>query len=143
MKRVEHVGTVIEVGAESAVVRLDPEQCGHSGFQCACSAALRTEGRTVRVPRGGLEEGDTVAVSSPAYVEQVGMLTLFVLPLVFAAAGAAVGLSVGGEEGAHDMAPIIGGVVGFAVAIALATVVNRLLSRPDIFEVRRIRQAGD
>ncbi len=143
MKRVEHVGTVVELSAECALVQLDPEQCSRSGFQCACSAAVRPAPRTVRVPRGNLEEGDAVAVSAPAYVEHVGMVTLFVLPLVFAVAGAAVGVAMEGEAGAHDMTPIVGGVVGFLAAIGVASVVNRVLSRPGVFEVRRIRQAGD
>lgn len=142
MKRVEHVGTVVEVHGDEAVVQLDPEQCGHSGFQCACSAAVRPEPRRVRVNRGELEEGDVVAVSAPAYLESMGVVTVFVLPLALAVAGAAVGLAMEGGSGSHDMAPIIGALAGFAVAVGLAAVVNRVLSRPGLFRVRRIRQGG-
>jgi positive regulator of sigma E activity len=136
------VGTVVEVSGAEAVVRLDHEQCGHSGFQCACSAAIRPEPRTVRVERGDLEEGDAVAVSAPAYLEQVSTVTVFVLPLVLAVGGAALGMVLGSESGTHDMAPLIGAAAGFALALVAATVVNRALSRPGLLRVHRIRQGG-
>jgi len=141
VKKIEHIGEVVEVGDGQAVVRLEAgERCG-IGFRCACCASVKPDARTVRVPGEGLEVGDTVQVAIPAYTGYLSTFVVFILPIALFV----VGMVVGGmlESGqANDMGPIIGGAVGFGIAVAVALVVNRMLGRADRFEVRRISQGA-
>ncbi|MFO7956856.1 MAG: SoxR reducing system RseC family protein [Candidatus Brocadiia bacterium] len=139
MKKIEHIGEVVEVEDGKAVVRLEAgERCG-IGFSCACCASVKPDARTVRVSGEGLEVGDTVQVAIPAYTGYLSTFVVFILPIGLFVAGMIVGGML--ESGqANDMGPLIGGAVGFGIAVAIALAVNRMLGRADRFEVRRIRQ---
>ena len=140
MKKVEHVGSVVAVEGDRAVVQLKPSEACTTGFGCPCCASLRPEPRRIRVRRGELEEGDVVSVSVPAYVGYVGTLVVFVLPAVGFIAGAMVGWAFEGGSQAHGMPIIVGGVCGLAVAIGLATLVERKFADAASYEVRRVKE---
>ena len=144
MKMIEHVGTVVAIEGDKAVVELQSGQACDTGplggrlAACGCCAGERPE-RRLYVERAGLEAGDAVQVSTPAYAGYVLALAAYGLPL----AGFVAGLIVGGQfepaGGANDTATIAGGLAGLAVAGAAAVLVVRLLnkgrSRP---QVRRV-----
>jgi positive regulator of sigma E activity len=139
VKKIEHIGEVVEVEDGKAVVRLEAgERCG-IGFSCACCASVKPDARTVRVPGEGLEVGDTVQVAIPAYTGYLSTFVVFILPIGLFVAGMIVGGMLESGE-AHDMGPLVGGAVGFGIAVVIALAVNRMLGRADRFEVRRIRQ---
>jgi hypothetical protein len=140
MKTIDRTGTVVEVLGEYATVKIRPEDCGTNRLSCSCcSTASRPE--RVRVSPGGLHVGDTVMVSTPAYITYVGILVLFVLPLALAVLGGWIGATVEGGSGAHDMPVIVGGLAGIAAWVPIAVCVNRLLSRPQNVAVRKLSGA--
>jgi positive regulator of sigma E activity len=116
VKRIEHVGTVVSIEGERAVVQLRVDASCRSGFTCACCSALRPEARKIRVERGDLEEGDTVRVSAPAYAGYLATLVVFILPLVLFVAGVVVGGRLEPSGGAHGTPTAIGGVLGLLLA---------------------------
>ena len=134
MKMIEHVGTVVALEGDQAVVELrSGESCeagplvGRLGA-CGCCAGARPE-RRLRVERAGLEAGDTVRVSVPAYAGYVRAAAVYGLPL----AGFVAGLIVGGRfeppGGANGTATIVGGLAGLAVAGAAAVLAIWLLGK--------------
>lgn len=140
MRKMEHIGEVVDIRDGEAVVRLRGDTSAACGFSCSC-ASMGPEARTVRVEAEGLEVGDTVQVAIPAYTGYLSGFVVFILPIALVVAGIAVGGML--EPGqANDIGPIVGGVIGFALAIGVAVAVNRALGRAERFEVRRIRRGG-
>jgi nitrate reductase gamma subunit len=80
-------------------------------------------------------------VSTPAYITYVGILVLFVLPLVLAVIGGWIGALVEGDSAAHGMPVIVGGVLGVLACAPVAALVNRRLSRPRNAAVRKLSGA--
>ena len=109
MKRVEHIGEVIAIEEDKAVVQLRPSEDCKPGFGCACCASVRPEARRLRVQREDLEEGDVVSVSVPAYLGYVSTLTAFGLPGLTFLIGALIGAAIEGNQEAHGMPIIVGG----------------------------------
>ena len=140
MKKVEHLGTVVGIEGALAVVQVKAGRSCSSGLSCACCSSFRPEPLTIRVARDGLEQGDTVGVLIPAYAGAVGTFVVFILPIMLAVVGFVVGGRFESGTGAHGMPTIVGGVVGFLLAAGVAAVVNRRLSRPDNYEVRRVTE---
>ncbi len=138
MKKREHIGTVVSVEGRTALVRLkaDPN-CG-SKFSCSC-CSVKPEAQTLRVPGTGLEEGDTVKVSVPAYVGYLSTVVVFVMPLVLAIVGFALGARFEDTPEAQGMPTIVGGVAGFALAVVIAMLVNRALTNARSCEVQQVK----
>lgn len=142
MKMLEHVGTVVAIEGDRAVVELETgAKCG-TAASCGCCAGLRS-GRRLQVERAGLEAGDTVEVSMPAYAGRLRAMAVYGLPL----AGFVAGLIVGGRYepagGANDTATIIGGLAGLLVGGAAALLAGRLLSTGrNRTQVRRVEPGG-
>jgi len=138
----EHTGVVREVQGDEAVVEFElPRDCG-SCFACSCSSVLEDRTRTVRVPRGDLEAGESVLISIPAYAGYLSMFLVFVLPLGLFVAGILVGGRLEGATGTHGGPTLAGGLAGFLAGFALAVAFNkkagtagyrvsRLMSSPD------------
>ncbi len=128
MKMIEHVGTVVEVDGDRAMVELETnESCGNSA-SCGCCSAMQSGRRRLQVERNDLQEGDSVEVTMPAASGYLSALVVFGLPLVLFLVGIVIGGRFEPAGGANDMATIIGGVSGLAVAAVIAMVVNRALS---------------
>jgi hypothetical protein len=141
MKTIDRQGTVVEVLEQYATVEVRPEDCGKGKLSCACCSAAGRKER-VRVNSAGLSVGDTVVVSTPAYITYAGILVIFVLPLALAVLGGWVGAAVEGGSGAHDMPVIIGGLAGLAAWVPVAMLANRVLTRPENVAVRKLSGAG-
>jgi len=143
MKMIEHVGTVVEVEGDRAVIELETnESCGSSA-SCGCCSALQSGRRRLRVERNGLEAGDDVEVTMPAASGYLSALVVFGLPLVLFVVGMLIGGQFEPAGGANDMATIIGGVCGLAVAVVIAIFVNRALSTgKNRLQVRRVAAGG-
>jgi hypothetical protein len=140
MRTVDRTGTVVEVLKDHATVEISREDCCTDRLSCSCcSAAARPE--RLRVEPDGLTVGDTVVVSTPAYLGYVSVLVVFVLPLVLAVLGGWVGAVIEGDSVAHDMPIIIGGVVGIASWLPVALLINRRLSQPGNRHVRKLSGA--
>jgi len=128
MKMIEHVGTVLEVEGEKATIELESnESCG-LGAACGCCSAMQSGRRRLRVERNGLEPGDKVEVSMPAYSGYISALVVFGLPLALFVVGMLIGAQFKPEGRPNDAAIIIGGVGGLLVAAVVATLVNRLMT---------------
>lgn len=142
MKMMEHVGTVVAVEGDRAVVELEAgADCG-AAASCGCCAGQRSA-RRLQVERAGLQTGDTVEVSVPAYAGRLRALLVYGLP----PAGLVAGLIVGGRYepagGANDMGTITGGLAGLLVAGAAALLAGRLLSTGrNRAQVRRVEPGG-
>ena len=136
MKKVEHVGTVVEVGEGTALIELKDEP--GCGLRCACSCSLRSGSRTVRVARGDLEQGDTVRLFVPAWAGYLSIVIVFVLPIALFVAGGMVGAAFESGSGAHGTPTIVGAVAGFGLSILAAVLVNRWLTRVGSPEVQRL-----
>lgn len=143
MKMIEHVGTVVEVEGRRAVVEVETnEQCGQ-GASCGCCAALQQGRRRLQVESNGLEAGDRVEISMPAYSGYLSALVVFGLPLVLFVVGMLIGGRFEPTGGANDMATIIGGVIGLAVAVLVAVLVNRAMGKgKHQIQVRRVSPGG-
>jgi positive regulator of sigma E activity len=143
MKMIEHVGTVVEVEGDRAVVELETnESCG-TGAACGCCAALQTGRRRLQVERDGLEAGDSVEVTMPASSGYLSALVVFGLPMLLFVVGMLVGQQFVPPGGPNGMAPIVGGVAGLAVALVVAALVNRALSTgKNGIRVRRLTAHG-
>jgi positive regulator of sigma E activity len=139
MKMIEHVGTVVEVEGDRAVVELETtESCGSSAA-CGCCAALQSGRRRLQVEKNDLEAGDTVEVTMPAASGYLSILVVFGLPLALFVVGMVIGARFEPPGGANDMATIIGGVAGLALAVVVAVFVNRRLSKgKNRMQVRRL-----
>ncbi|MHC4592187.1 MAG: SoxR reducing system RseC family protein [Planctomycetota bacterium] len=142
MRKLEHIGKVVEVSESSALVELRPSECRRAGFACSCCASAEAGPRTLKVARDALKEGDVVRVSVPAYVGYLSSFVVFVLPIVLIVTGAIVGWIAKGEAAAHDTPIIVGGVCGFVLAVAVALAVNHRLADARSFEVSRLEQDG-
>ncbi|KPK62428.1 MAG: hypothetical protein AMK73_06140 [Planctomycetes bacterium SM23_32] len=142
VKTVEHMGTVVEVTEDKAVVELKVGQVCESPIRCACCTSVDAGPRRLRVPRGELEQGDEVCVAVPAYAGYVSALVVFALPILMFVVGAAVGWAVGGQDAANDAPIIVGGLGGFALAVLVAVLVNRRLGAARALQVRRISSGG-
>jgi len=143
MKMIEHVGTVVEVEGDRAMVELETnESCGSSAA-CGCCSAMQSGRRRLQVERNGLQAGDSVEVTMPAASGYLSALVVFGLPLVLFLVGILVGGQFEPAGGANDMATIIGGVAGLALAAVIAMIVNRALSRgKNRIRVRRLAPGG-
>lgn len=143
MKMIEHVGTVVEVDGDRALVELETnESCG-SGAACGCCSAMQSGRRRLHVERSDLQAGDSVEVTMPAASAYLSALTVFGLPLVLFLAGILIGQMFALPDGSIGMAPIIGGVAGLAAAALIAMGVNRALSKgKNRIRVRRLAQGG-
>ncbi len=143
MKRAQLVGRVTELGDEDAVVEVqeDEESC-LSAFSCSCCSTFCPQPRTLRVERGELEVGDEVRVTLPRFSGYLSAFIVFVLPIAFAVAGMIIGGRFRDASGGAELPTILGGVAGFALALLIALGVNRLLSDPGRYEVKRLKTAG-
>ena len=140
MKTIDRTGTVVEVRDGYATVEICRDRCGTERWSCSCcSTGSRPE--RLRVDATGLNVGDSVEVSTPAYMAYIGVVVLFVLPLALAVCGGWIGAAIEGDTAAHGMPVIVGGIAGIAVWAPIAFVVNRLLSHPRNVEVRRLSGA--
>ena len=137
MKMVEHIGTVVAIEDDKAIVQLKLSEGCSMGLHCSSCASLRPEPRQLRVARADLEEGDTVCVSMPAGLGYVSMAMVFVLPVVGFIGGALIGMAVRGEPGG-DLPIIVGGFAGLALAIGLTALVERKLAGAGVVRVRRV-----
>ena len=140
MKLIKHIGSVVAVEGDKAVVQLKPSGDCKPGFGCACCASVRPEARRLRVRRGELEEGDLVSVSVPAYLGYLGTLAAFVLPAFGFIACALIGWAIEGQQEAHGMPIIVGGVCGLLAGVGLAMLVERKLTDSAAYEVRRVKE---
>jgi positive regulator of sigma E activity len=139
VRRIQRTGTVVGFEGDSAVVELERKRECSSSLSCACCSVPQVQ--RVRVPGAGLEKGDTVSISQPAYLQHLSTAVVFVLPLLLIAAGGVIGWSLSGGEGGGEAGGIVGGLCGFAVAIGLAMAVNRWASHARNMEVERIAGA--
>jgi positive regulator of sigma E activity len=139
MRGTHHVGKVVAVEQDRAVVRLEPGSDCTRGFCCcgACSA-LTSGPRDVRVPAAGLEMGDRVRVSLPFYAGYLGTFAVFFLPLLLVVAGLLVGNALGEGGGSVDAATLAGGGAGLVLAVAVGWAVNRFLSSAERNQVERL-----
>lgn len=142
MRRTHHVGHVVAIERDRAVVRLEPGEDCTGGFCCWACSGLTSEAGEVRVPAAGLEVGDRVRVSLPVYAGYLGTLVVFFLPLLLVVAGLLVGSALGEGSGAVDAPTVAGGAAGFALAVAVGWLANRFLSSPDRNQVARLSKSG-
>ena len=140
MKRIERTGTVLGFEGDRAVVELEHKHECAPSLSCGCCSEPHVQ--RLRVPGAGLEQGDTVSISQPAYLDYLSTVVVFVLPLLLIIAGGVIGWALSGGEGGGEAGGIVGGLSGFAVAIGLAMVVNRWASHARNMEVKRIARAG-
>jgi positive regulator of sigma E activity len=140
MRRMEHVGSVVAVEGDRAVVQLKPSEDCKPGLGCACCASVSPEPRRLRVRRGELEEGDVVSVSVPAYLGYVGTAAAFGLPAVCFIAGALIGAGFEAGSEAHGMPIIVGAVCGLLAGFGLAMLVERRIADSSAYEVRRVKE---
>ncbi len=134
-------GTVVAVEGDVAVIRLRPPAGCGQGAACERCAFLRAADLTLRVPRDGLEQGEAVRVSTPSGAATVGILVVYVLPLVLIVLGLVVGALVGG--GHVGVEALAGGAVGFALAVGIALLANRHLARRGLRRIERIGPPKD
>jgi len=139
MKKVEHVGTVVAVEKDTALVELKPDPACAGSFSCSCCSLKPAEPRRVRVWKGDLEEGDTVYVGIPAYAGYLSTFVVFILPLVLFVTGLLVGARWE-SGGAHGLPTLVGAAIGFGTAVLIALAVNRWLADARRFSVRRVKQ---
>ena len=142
MGKIEHVGTVIEIDGQEAIVELKGNACNPSSFACSCCPSFRPEPVKLRVERSGLEQGDTVRVFVPAYTGYLSTLVVFVLPLVLTIVGLLLGSGLEPSEGAHGTSTVVGGIAGFLLAVAVALLVNRWLTGTGHYDVQQVKGAG-
>jgi positive regulator of sigma E activity len=140
VKTIEHVGTVVDVDDQSAHVELEAGAACPSPLHCSCCGVGQTGPRRLRVPRGGLEQGDRVSVTLPVYAGYVSALVVFALPVVLFLVGAGVGWFLAGQEGGSDAPVVVGGLCGFGLAVVVAVVVNRHMGAGRVLQVRRLEQ---
>jgi hypothetical protein len=140
MKKVEHVGSVVAIEGDRAVVQLKPSEDCKPGLGCACCASVSPEPRRLRVQRGELEEGDVVSVLVPAYLGYVSTVAAFGLPAVGFIAGALIGAAVEGHSEAHGMAIIVGAVGGLLAGVGIAMLVEHRFINNAAYEVRRLKE---
>jgi hypothetical protein len=116
-------------------------ECGKS-LSCSCCGVFRPEPRVLHVQQSYLEVGDTVQVSVPAYTGYLGIVSVFVLPVVLFVAGLIVGSLLEDGSGAHSTPTLAGGFLGFMLAVAIAAGANKWLGSAGRFEVRRLKGNG-
>jgi positive regulator of sigma E activity len=131
-------GEVVERRDGVAIVQLDEAgRCDRGTICCGCGSAVGPP-RRLKVLGGSLQVGDRVEVSIPGWDAYVGILSLFVLPVVLFVVGAAVGTGFEAPGGSYGTPTVVGGLLGFGAAAAVGIGVNRLVDRPGRYPVRRV-----
>ncbi len=131
-------GKVVERRDDVAVVQLDEVgHCRGGVACCGCRSALGSP-RRLEVLGGSLKVGDRVEVSIPGWDAYLGIVCLFILPVVLFIVGLAAGARFEAPGGSYGTPTVVGGLLGFGVAAALGVLVNRLVDRPGRYPVRRI-----
>ena len=138
----EETGTVTQLRGKKAVVRIDAgAAAGCSGCGCKCSKAA-SGARVIEVQRNDLQKGDRVKIKVPQRSGYLGMLMIFVLPMIFCVSGMLVGLQFEAGPGDTNLMPLAGGAGGLGLAFGIAWVVERIVSSKAPLQVQPLARSS-
>jgi positive regulator of sigma E activity len=119
----EEKGKVIKVSGGKATVRFERKaQCSKCGM---CAFSPKSPYFDMELENSlGAGEGDTVTVSMPAGSVLLSSALVYLLPLLFTAAGLAVGFFAGGQ----NLAALLG-LAMLAAGFAALSLIDRILKK--------------
>jgi hypothetical protein len=133
------LGKVVAVEGERAVVEFRADAACGRGLGCVGCSLFRADSFTARLPRGDLQEGDTVRVTVPTGASYLSILLVFVLPILLAVVGF-VGGSLLEPQAIEGWGGILGGLGGLVLAVTVAVLANRRLGGISRLHVERVTE---
>lgn len=138
----QETGTVSQIRGRKALVRIDVD-AGAGCSECGCKCSRAADGaRVIEVPRGDLQQGDRVKIGVPQRSGYLGMLMIFVLPMIFFVSGMLIGLQFKAGPGDTNLMPLVGGAAGLGLAFAIAWILERIVSSRTPLQVQHLARAG-
>lgn len=138
----EETGTVSKLRGRKALVKIDVAAEGGCG-SCGCKCSKAADGaRVIEVQRDDLQKGDRVKIRVPVRSGYLGMLMIFVLPMIFCVTGMLLGVQFGAGPGDSNLMPLAGGAGGLALAFGIAWLVERIVSKQAPLQVQRLARSS-